>query len=159
MCAYYLKNEKVNLQLLACVARVPESRRDHKVVEYLFAVCCSAVQCFPVYCSQGVAAAYCSVLRCVAVCCSVLQCVAVCCSVLLDKVRREHKVVEYLFAVLCSVLQCVAVYCSQCVVAVCCRVLQCVAVCCTQCVVAVCCCGVLHCVAVCCLIKRGAITK
>ena len=52
-------------------------------------------------------AAYCIMLRCVAVCCSVLQYAAVCCSVL----QRV--------AVCCSVLQCVAA---------CRSVLQCVAV-------------------------------
>jgi len=74
----------------------------------------------PMSADEGVLAAWCSVLHCVAVCVAVwvavvLQCVAVC----------------------WGALQCITVYYSvlQCV-AVCCSVLQCVAVCCTmsQCV-------------------------
>jgi len=72
-------------------------------------VCCSVLQCGPVW-SSVLQCVY-SVLQCVAVCCSVLQCVAVCCSVL------------QCVAVCCSVLQCVY------------SVLQCVAV--LQCVYSV----------------------
>jgi len=114
------------------------------------AVCCSVLQ----WC------AFCSVLRCAAVCCGCLQCFAVCCSVLQcvaayfgrqqALIQSRHKEPCWSVScvvVVCSMLQCVAAYfrrqhalgqswhnerfLSVSCVAVCCGALKCVAVCCS----------------------------
>jgi len=85
-------------------------------------VCCSALQCVAVCCSDS-GHAFTQFRRCVAVCCSVLQCVAV-----LPATKYARSINSD------GVLQCVPLCCSVLHdAAVCCSALQSVVVCCRAC--------------------------